>query len=60
MSLLLGEEGQKSISMHGSGVGYLPASAAVGDAGSHVLARASNNQIFGVLATPGTASQLHA
>jgi hypothetical protein len=60
MSLLLGEEGQKSISVHGSSVGDLRASAGVGDVGSRVLARVPNSRISGVLATPGTASQLHA
>jgi hypothetical protein len=53
MSLLLGEEGQKSISVRGSGVVDLLAFDGVGDAGSRVHARALNNQISGVLAMPG-------
>jgi hypothetical protein len=43
--LLLREEGWKSISVRGSGVGDLPVSAGV--SGSRVLARAPNSQISG-------------
>jgi hypothetical protein len=48
VSLLLGEEGRKSISVRGSGVGDLPASDGVRDVGNRMHVQALNNQISGM------------